>query len=64
MYSTPVPNVETLKARITAALAMVTMEGLENIWHEIEFHLEVLQAAKGALVEIHDICTKNFSNCC
>ena len=54
VYSTPVPNVETLKARVTAALATVTMEMLENTWREIEFRLDVLRATKGAHVEIYE----------
>ena len=51
MYSTPVPNVGTLKARITPALAPVTTGMLENTWREIEFRLDVLQATKGAHVK-------------
>ena len=54
MYSTPVPNVGTLKARITAALATVTTEILENTWREIEFRLDVLRATKGAHVEMYE----------
>ena len=53
MYSTPVPNVGTLKARITAALATVTTEMLENTWRETKFRLDVLQATKEADVEIY-----------
>ena len=54
MYSTSVPNVGTLKARITAAPATVTTETLENTWHEIKFRLDVLRATKGAHVEIYE----------
>ena len=54
VYSTPVPNVETLKARVTAAVATVTMVMLENTWREIEFRLDVLRATKGAHVEIYE----------
>ena len=54
VYSTPVPNVGTLKARITAALATVTTEMLESTLREIEFRLYILQATKGAHVEIYE----------
>ena len=54
MYSTPVPNFGTLKARVTAAVATVTMEMLENAWREIEFRLDVLRATKGAHVEMYE----------
>ena len=54
VYITLVPNVETLKARITAALATVTMEMLENTWREIKFRLDVLRATNGAHVEIYE----------
>ena len=53
VYSTPVADVETLKERITAALATVTTDILENTWREIEFRLDVLRATKGAHVEIY-----------
>ena len=54
VYSTPIPNVETLKARITAALATVTMEMLENTWRMIEFRLDTPRATNGAHVEIYE----------
>lgn len=54
MYSTPVPNVETFKERITAALAAVTMEMLENTQREIELRLDVLLATNGAHVEVYE----------
>ncbi len=54
VYSTPVPNVENLKARITAALAMVSMEMLKNTWCEIDFRLDVLRATKGTHVNVYE----------
>ena len=54
VYSTPVADAETLKERITAALATVTTEMLENTWREIEFRLDVLRATRGAHVEIYE----------
>lgn len=35
-FSCPVPDIETLKARVTEASATATKEMLENIWQEIE----------------------------
>ena len=35
---------------------------LENTWCEIEFCLDVLQATKGAHVEIYDLCTKKLQS--
>ena len=54
MYSTPVADAETLKERITAALATVTTEMLENTWREIEFRFDVLRATRGTHVEIYE----------
>ena len=54
VYSTPVPNFGALKAMITAALATVTTEMLENTCREIEFRLDVLQATKQADAEIYE----------
>lgn len=42
-FSLPVPEVETLKARITDALAVVTKEKLEITWQDVESHLEVFK---------------------
>ena len=30
------------------AIKSVMLESLQNTWHEIEYHLDVLQATKGA----------------
>jgi hypothetical protein len=36
VYSTPVPDIDTLKARRRGALAAVTEDMLEKTWREIE----------------------------
>jgi hypothetical protein len=44
VYSTPVPDIDTSKARLRDALAAVTEELLEKTWREIEYRLDVLRA--------------------
>ena len=53
VFSTPVPNITNLKARITDAFATVTEHMLENKWREIDYRLDVLRATKGAHVEVY-----------
>ena len=53
VFSTPVPNITNLKARITDAFATVTEDMLENTWREIDYRLDVLRATKGAHVEVY-----------
>jgi hypothetical protein len=53
VYSTPVPDTDTLKARIRGALAAVTEAMLEKTWREIEYTLDVLRATNGAHVEVY-----------
>jgi hypothetical protein len=50
VYSTPFPDIDTLKARIRDALATVAEEMLEKTWREIEYRLDVLRATNGAHV--------------
>ena len=58
MFSTPVPDITNLKARITDAFATITEDMLENTWREIDYRLDVLRATKGAHVEV--CCKKIF----
>jgi len=51
VFSTPVPDITNLKARITDAT--ITEEMLENTWREIDYRLDVLRATKGAHVEVY-----------
>jgi len=53
MFSTPVPDITNLKARITDAFATITEDMLENTWSEIDYRLDVLRATKGAHVEVY-----------
>jgi hypothetical protein len=53
VYSTPVPDTDTLKARIRDALAAVAEEMLEKTWREIEYRLDVPRATNGARVEVY-----------
>ena len=53
VFSTPVPDITHLKARITDAFATITEDTLENTWREIDYRLDVLRATKGARVEVY-----------
>ena len=53
MFSTPVPDITNLKARITDGFATITEDMLENTWREIDYRLNVLRATKGAHVEVY-----------
>jgi len=53
LFSTPVPHITNLKARITDTFATITEDTLENTWREIEYRLDVLRATKGAHVEVY-----------
>ena len=53
MFSTPVPDITNLKARITDLFATITEDMLENTWREIDYRLDVLRATEGAHVEVY-----------
>jgi len=53
VFSTPVPDITNLKARITEGFATITEDMLENTWREIDYRLDFLRATKGAHVEVH-----------
>jgi len=53
VFSTPVPDITNLKARITDAFATITEDLLENTWREIDYRLDVLRATKGAHAEVY-----------
>jgi hypothetical protein len=44
VFSTPVPDITNLKARITDVFATITEDMLENTWREIDYRLDVLRA--------------------
>jgi len=53
VFSTPVPDITNLKARITDAFPTITGDMLENTWRETEYQLDVLRATKRAHVEVY-----------
>jgi len=53
VFSTPVPDITNLKARIKDAFLTITEDMLENTWREIDCRLDVLRATKGAHVEVY-----------
>jgi len=53
VFSTPVPDIIDLKARITDAFATLTEDVLENTRRETDYRLDVLRATKGAHVEVY-----------
>ena len=53
MFSTPVPDITNLKARITDAFATITEDLLENTWREIDYRLDVLRATKGEQLQVY-----------
>ena len=53
VFSTPVPDITNLMARITDAFATITEDMLGNTWRETEYRLDVLRATKGAHVEVY-----------
>jgi len=58
VFSTPVPDITDLKARITDDFATITEDMLENTWREIDYRVDVLRATKGAHVEVLLMCCK------
>ena len=53
MFSTPVPDIKNLRARLTDAFATITEDMLENTWREIDYRLDVLRATKGERVDVY-----------
>jgi len=53
VFSTPVPDITNLKARITDAFAKITEEILENTRGESDYRFDILHATKGAHVEVY-----------
>ena len=53
VFSTPVPDITNMKARITDAFATITEDMLENTWRETDYRLDVLCATKGTHVEVY-----------
>jgi len=53
VFSTPVPHITNLKARITDDFVTITEHMLGNKWRETDCRLDVLRATKGAHVEVY-----------
>ena len=53
VFSTPVPDITNLKARITDAFATVTEDMLENTRKETDYRLDVIRATKLVHVEVY-----------
>jgi len=53
VFSTPVPDITNLKARITEVFATITEDMLENTWREIDYRFDVLRATKGTHIEVY-----------
>ena len=53
MFSTPVPYITNLKARITDAFATITEVMLENTWRESDYRLDVLHKTQGTHVKVY-----------
>ena len=53
VFSTPVPEITNLKARLTDTFATITEHVLENTWRETDYRLDVLRATKRAHVEVY-----------
>ena len=60
VFSTPVPDITNLKARITDAFATITEDMLENTWRETDYRLDVLRASKGAHGEVYQSVVKKL----
>jgi len=46
VFSTPVPDITNLKARITDVFDTITEDMLENMWRETDYRLDVHRATK------------------
>jgi len=60
VFSTPVPDITNLKARITETFAAITEVMLENTWRENDYRLDVLRTTKGAHVEVYEGIVKKL----
>lgn len=53
VYRTRVPDIQTLRQRITTVVESIPPVMLANTWTEIDYRLDVLRATKGAYVEVY-----------
>jgi hypothetical protein len=53
VYLPPMPiTLKNLKDRIRTAIAKVDEPLMQNVWHEVEYRLDVCRATYGALAEL------------
>jgi hypothetical protein len=52
VYAPPVPDIATLRTRISAFLEEVDAAMLQRVWMELEYRLDVLRVTKGAHIEV------------
>ena len=55
VFSTPVPDITNLKARITDAFPTITEDMLENTWREIDYRLTFCVQQKGHMLKCTDV---------
>ena len=55
VFSTPVPDITNLKARITDVFATITEDMLENTWREIDYRLDVLRATNEYMLKCTNV---------
>jgi hypothetical protein len=53
VYSTRVPDINNLRARIVEAVATITPDMLERTWTKVEYRLDIVRATQGAHVETY-----------
>jgi len=58
VFSTPVPDITSLKARITDAFATITEHMLENTWGETDYRLDVSVQQKEHMLKCTDVLLK------
>ena len=55
LFSTPVPDITNLKARITDAFATITEDMLYNMWRETDYQLDILRATKEHMLKCTNV---------
>ena len=52
VFVSPLPaNIQDLRNRITAAVALVDRDMLTRVWNEMDYHIEVCRITKGGHIE-------------
>lgn len=52
VYVPPLPkDLDELKSRVTEAINLVTVDMLQQIYEDFEYHLDVCRASKGGHIE-------------